>query len=203
MIKIKDIVTYAILMILAALVYTSYLTSCNRQKQSSELEDTLSIKHDTVYVNRRDTIYKNKLVPVKVLTLKEYYKTDTIVKNIDTNRVVNDYYSFNLYKDTTSLGDSLGYVVVDDTIHMNKLHGRSILTNYNIPYITKTVKIHKINKDQVYLGAYSGVFSGRLNVGLDFTYTHKEKQNYRLGIGVDTKGDPSVNFGVGYRIYRK
>lgn len=98
------------------------------------------------------------------------------------------HFTKNIYRDTLRL-DTLGYVVVKDTVFRNDLVGRSY--GYNIKHhkteVTKTVPVPP--KGTFYLGA--SVWGNRTNIidGSSASILYKNKKDRILGINAGVFGN--------------
>ena len=125
--------------------------------------DTISVKSDTVWmVAQGDTVYVPKITTVtNTHTIyKPFYRTDTLeiseVLPTDTAAILARFYDKAFYSDTVSNGDTVlrkyGYVVVNDSVHQNRITNRRLITNLKIPEVTNTVTLQR-NKFVLYAGA--------------------------------------------------
>jgi len=165
-------------------------------------EEYTTIKTDTVYKHIHDTITKD----VKVIHT-EYVPIDkpeyTPGETLDTckarfQNLLKEHLTKRVYVDTLKL-DSLGSIVVKDTVWINKLYGkRTYVKDYKIPYVTKTITtIQKEEpKRQLYIG---GNLFGNTNALQAITpglvYKDKKDRVYQANVGVNFDG--SLTFGVG------
>jgi len=165
-------------------------------------EEYTTIKTDTVYKHIHDTITKD----VKVIHT-EYVPIDkpeyTSGEALDTckarfQNLLKEHLTKRVYIDTLKL-DSLGSIVVKDTVWINKLYGkRTYVKDYKIPYVTKTITtIQKEEpKRQLYIG---GNLFGNTNALQAITpglvYKDKKDRVYQANVGVNFDG--SLTFGVG------
>ena len=121
-------------------------------------DDKITIKTDTVWKHTHDTVFQDVKIIEKVFVDSEnvnHYPGETI----DTckarfQNLLKEHLVRTVYSDTLKL-DSLGTIVVRDTVWINKLYGkRSYTKNYKIPQVTKTITITKQQepKKQMYEG---------------------------------------------------
>ena len=107
----------------------------------------------------------------------------------------------NIYSDTIKI-DSIGKLIVKDTVWVNKLHGqRKIFVDYKIPTITKTVTKFEEPKRQLYIG---GNILGNTNSLQSITpgilYKNKKDQIYQANIGIGNNGDIIYGLGLYWKI---
>lgn len=122
--------------------------------------DTLRIVRDTVWVAvQGDTVYIPTPYSVTNTIYKPLYKTDTLeiteVLPTDTAAIIARYYQKAFYSDTISKSDTAlrkyGYIVVNDSVHQNRITSRRVITDLKIPEVTNTVTLVK-NRFVVYAG---------------------------------------------------
>ena len=108
------------------------------------------------------------------------------------NTLVKEMTARKFYRDSLQL-DSVGYVVVSDTVQFNQLQKRSYNYNYKIPHITETVIITKYAPPtrQLYIGA--GVGKNNFQGGL----LYKTRKDLLFGayVAPPLQGVP-LHFGV-------
>jgi hypothetical protein len=169
--------------------------------------DTTEVKVDTIYKHVHDTITKEVTVYKKQyvhINKPEYYPGETI----DTckarfQNLLKEHLVRTIYTDTLQL-DSLGTIVIRDTVWINKLYGkRGYIKDYKIPQITKTITITKQEepKRQLYVGLNG--FINRIDITAfspGFIYKTKKDHIYQASIGVDFNGTITYGFGTYWKI---
>lgn len=174
--KGKDIIILGMLIVIIILL----LKYCGKGGTIVE-----SVKYDTLWVEvKADTQYVPEIVnhylPGKAP--KELEKWDTLYiegyTEVDTQAILRDYHSFNLYSDT--LKNKYGYVLVKDTISRNKILGRGVTTDLKIPEVTKTITLMKPPRNQVYIGG--GLFGNKTDVlqGYEASLLFKTKKEQMI-----------------------
>ena len=150
-------------------------------------------------VPQAETIYKDKIVKVPEIdtviqtnTITEIRRdpflvrdtiTDTIIQYIADNtskellaEIARNHYKINLYIDSIQI-DSLGFVLVKDSIQRNRIKSRSIEYNLSFPAAVD-------NKSFLSAGASAGGNKESFDIGLGVMFTTKN----RLSIGYDYYG---------------
>ena len=192
--------------IIGVLILIILLQRCYSGKEIKVKE---SIVYDTTYIIKDTTIYKK----VRLV------KTDTIFKpfgiyipskncdslNIQYKSLLTEFLSRNIYQDTIYI-DSIGKVLIKDTVQYNKLYGkRESKIFYKIPLITKTITIIVPNKRQLYVGA--GIYTDdRINiahVNTSLLYKTKTDHIYTIGINVNNSGIITYGGNVYWKIKLK
>ena len=180
-------------LVIVALVVLLFLQrSC-----SSSPAPTEKVKVDTLIQFDTIEIIKNNYVPQwkeKIVT-----QIDTIRDTIDTATVIQDYYSKYFYSDTVKV-DTIGNLVINDTICQNTIFKRNINTNIVIPtlHVTKTVYV---NKTEFYWGLGLGGNAGQINyIGVDFVLKSKNDQAYGFGVGLDNTMKPAFRGSMLWKI---
>ena len=142
-----------------------------------------------------DTAYKNvNLVETKSLTV---YRTvtkrlpgDTVfIPDTNYNKLKEQYILLsksyaarNLYIDTVKI-DSIGILVVNDTIQYNAIRKRTYKHDYKIPTITKTITKKADPTRQLYLGMQLSVEPKPLNyANAQFGLLYKDKKDRMFGV---------------------
>ena len=137
----KDIRNIIILILVGVILY---LTQCNRIEPvpiKVEIRDSLIYVPEYLTFYNTDTIIKEIPIPYRYDTI--IYETDTIeYYRIDTANLILDYFYKRFYNDTISL-DSLGYLVVQDTIFNNRILSRKIIRNIDFAIKPLTVRSNR------------------------------------------------------------
>lgn len=170
------------------------------------------IKHDI------DTIEVEK---TKVVTKKgadivhEVILHDTAVKlvNVDTAALLHDYLAKIIYKDTLKLPDSLGTIALVDTIHKNRILGRTFDAKVKQREIKETMIVKELPKTKVFYGFEGGFNKADVvsHLGFGTLVNTKSDKIYHLGIGVANrttdatsgKLSPYIGGGVYWKIKLK
>ena len=150
---------------------------------------------------RVDTTYKyithtETRTVTKVKTDTQYIKEPWMVP--DTNYaalkkqfedLVEKYASKNIYQDTVYI-DSIGFVVLTDTVRKNMLAERMYNHKYKIPTITVTKTIPLPPKRQLYFGGGIGATYpiAISNVQAGVLFKNKKDQIFGLSVGLDNRG---------------
>lgn len=139
----------------------------------TETKTVTKVKTDTQYIR------EPWMVPdTNYATLKKQFE-DLVAR----------YASKNIYQDTIKI-DSIGTVVLTDTVLKNQLAFRTYVHNYKIPTVTVTKTIPLPPRRQVYIGGAVGatypVSISSVQAGMLF----KDKKDRVFGIsaGLDTRG---------------
>ncbi len=169
------------------------------------------LKHtiDTVEVEKIKTVTKkgediiHEVIDVDTLVLRE-------LVNVDTAALLKDYLAKVIYKDTLKLDDGLGFVAVTDTIHKNRINGRTFTANVKERIIKEEMIVKEPARNQLYYGLNAGFnredYVSAIGAGL-ILKTKKDKI-YQIGLGVNnrtmdgTNGSfsPYIGFGTYWKI---
>lgn len=170
--------------------------SCN--KPSLTPEPSVITKHDTAYITKDTTIVK-KTTLVKRDTL---YRPGDPVFIPDTNyyklrlqylHIVKEYTTRNIYTDTLLL-DSLGTVVLHDTVHLNKLQQRTYKLSYKIPVITKTIT--QPIRRQLFIGGGISISTSFTEPTANLGLLYKNKKENIFGVYTLVNGQSKPQIGV-------
>ena len=139
------------------------------------------IKWDTVSVVKTEYIPKWK---TRIETIH-----DTIPSSIDTVAILKDYYAKYFYTDTIQL-DTLGSIIVNDTITRNLISFRDVQSNIFIPTTTVTNTVY-LYKREFYGGVSVGSTNQSLqNINAELLYINKRRQSYGFGVGLNPQFEP-------------
>jgi hypothetical protein len=192
----KSKITYTLIIVLIAIIFLQ--RSCNNVDSGDLVKETVKI--DTVWKETKDTVFKTvNIIDTKYIPVKE---TKYLTSNdIDTcksrfENLLKEHLVRTVYSDTLKL-DSLGTIIVKDTVWLNKLYGkREYIKDYKIPFVTKTITKQEPPKRQLYIG---GNLFGNTNSMQSITpgllYKNKKDQIYQVNIGISTNG--GIIYGIG------
>jgi hypothetical protein len=151
------------------------------------------------------TEYKTVEVEKEVYVPKYYEKIvtdiDTLLINnpIDTLEILREFYAKFYYQDTISL-DTLGYIVLNDTITQNKILSREFVSSFQIPEKTITQTVF-INPRIFFMGpSVSFTDTGFDRAQWDFHMKDKKNRLYSVGLGVNNNGKPLISTGFKWEI---
>ena len=152
------------------------------------VEGTVITKIETKW----DTIKIDSLIYVpkwRTHTITEY---DTIPANIDTLSILKDYYTKYFYTDTLDL-DTLGNIVINDTISQNLITSRKIIPNIYIP--TTTIERDSlISKNEFYYGFGLAGNKTQFNyIGGELLWRSKRKKVIGAGLGINQNLQPVIS----------
>lgn len=207
MFKFLNKLDLKVILIIGLLIVIFLMRTCT---QNTDKTDTIKIngkkydviKHDidTQYLQHDTVIYKKGKNIIKDTTI--FVEVPSVV---DTNKVLEDFYSKNVYKDTITLNDSLGTISLIDTISENKIQDRK----YNIKIREKIVKeflvVKEPSKGQLYIGGIVNVDKVNLlnYVGPSLLYKTKKDNLYSFGIGYNIDKSVSIQGGTYWKIKLK
>jgi len=189
----KNIQNVLIVVLVIIILFTR---ACSGDKNNQTIPDPITI---TKTITKWDTLKIDSLVYVPKWRTKVTTVHDTILADIDTAEILKDYYSTYVYTDTLSL-DSLGSIVISDTISKNSILFRDVQSNIFIPTTTVT--------NTVYL--YKREFFGGISVGStptaiqnlngELLFVNKKRQSYGVGVGINNSFTPIYTFRMYWKI---
>jgi len=191
--KTKNNLQILLFIALVIIILSSKVCSFDKNIKPAEtitVTETL-ISYDTI----NDTI--SEYIP----KWKTKIEIDTFYAPVDTMAVLKDYYAKYLYVDTIKI-DTIGYLVVKDSITENKILSRNIKTNILLPVttITSTTTTY-INKIDFYVGLKAQGTSNQLNyIGGEFLLKGKKRKAYSLGVGLNNELKPVVSGGIYFKL---
>ena len=152
----------------------------------------------TEVITRWDTLKVATKEYVPKYIRKTIVEIDTFQIPIDTISILKDYYAKYFYTDTIRV-DSLGFIVINDTVTRNLISKRDVQSNIFIPTTTITNTIY-LNKRELYGGvAVGGMVNPVQNespinyIGGELLYKNKKKQIYGFGLGIDETFSPVIS----------
>ena len=166
-------------------------------------EDTIPSKPltsdvDTVYLTKDTVIYKPTLL-VKRDTV--FRPGDSIfIPDTDYHRLKHQYetlaksYSVrNIYRDTLKL-DTLGTLVILDTVQYNQLKQHGYHLSYKLPVVTKTIVPEP--KRQLYVGGGISTDLAVNNTSLQLGLLYKNKKDQLFGVYTIADGKSHLQLGL-------
>ena len=189
----KDIKTLLIVVLVAIILL---MRTCSGKKNNNVVTDPTII---TETITKWDTLKIDSLVYVPKWRTKIETIHDTIPADIDTLSILKDYYAKYFYTDTLSL-DSLGSIVINDTISRNSILFREIQPNVLIPTTTVTNTVF-INNREFYVGFGLKGRTDQINyLGGELLYRTKNKQVYGAGVGLNQDFQPILGFSMYWKL---
>ena len=153
----------------------------------------------TVTETKWDTLKVDSLVYIPKWKTRIETIHDTIPTDIDTISILKDYYAKYFYSDTIKL-DTLGSIIINDTITRNLISIRDVQSNIFIPTTTIT--------NTAYL--YKREFFGGISVGStptaiqnlngELLFINKKRQAYGVGIGINNQFTPVYTLRMYWKI---
>ena len=148
------------------------------------------------------------IIKTKVITKqgKDIYHDTTIFvqvpMNVDTLEIIKMYFAKNVYKDTLRLPDSLGYVVLLDTISKNTIESRMFTANVKQRTIKETTIVKELPKTKLFCGVGASFDKVNFvnNIQVNLLLNTKCDKLYNLGAGVDINKTPFVNASIYWKI---
>lgn len=170
---------------------------------NSEHPTAPQITKDTVWVQKSSTITtKPQLIksipyPVPIDRWNTEYVADTNYAKLvlQYQELVKELLSTNYYRDSLHV-DSLGYVIIKDTVSRNTILGRSFDYDFHYPMITKTVTVLEKKRGQVYIGMGIGGVNDNLINKLNLGLMYKNKQDVMFGPTLSIEQNGTLLYGV-------
>ena len=182
---------HIVILILGGLLL--WLTQCRRSEPIVDeiIKTEVVTKWDTVEVAK--TEYVPKIIEKVVVNI------DTFTAPIDTVSVLEDYYAKYFYTDTIQI-DTLGSVVINDTITRNLISFRDVQSNIFIPTTTITNTVY-LNRREFYGGiSLTGQPTQLDFINGELLYKGKKRNAYGIGVGINNELVPIYTFKVFWKI---
>jgi len=175
----KNIQTLLIV-VLVVLLFLQRSCSSTPVPEPKVITETVT-KWDTVSITKTEYIPKWK---TRIETIH-----DTIPSSIDTVAILKDYYAKYFYTDTIQI-DTLGSIVINDTITRNLISMRDVQSNIFIPTTTITNTIY-LYKREFFGGISVGTTNQAVqNINGELLYINKKRDAYGFGIGLNPDFQP-------------
>lgn len=143
----------------------------------------------TEIVTHWDTVKVETTKYVPKIIEKVVVDIDTFTTPIDTVSVLKDYYAKYFYTDTIQL-DTLGSIVINDTITRNLISMRDVQSNIFIPTTTITNTVY-LYKREFYGGVSVGATNQAVqNINGELLYVNKKRNAYGFGVGLNPDFQP-------------
>jgi hypothetical protein len=158
--------------------------------------DTVEVVKDTVIYKKGKDIYHDTTIYVQI----------PVDRPIDTLSILSDFFAKNIYKDTLFLPDSLGWVILKDTISQNTIFAREFIANVKQREIKETTIVKELPKFQVYWGLGVGLDKVNLlnSVGANLLYKTKTDKIYQFSLGLSGNNlTPTLGLGAYWKISLK
>jgi hypothetical protein len=194
----KKIFPYIIIAILAVIIF--YQKGCSGKKTPGSTvniggTDYEVLKHeiDTFYQIDTQRFYRKGKDIVKIVEVVKEIPAD-----IDTLNILKDYYARVFYKDTFKLKDSLGYIVINDTITTNRIFARGFTSYVNIPTIRETIYLKEL-ENTLFFGP--AIQLGKIpSFGGDLHLKTKKDMLLGFGLGFNLNASPYFRGSIGWKI---
>ena len=175
----KNIQTLLIV-VLAVLLF--YQKSCS---------STLPVEPQTIteVITRWDTLKVATKEYVPKYIRKTIVNIDTFQAPIDTMSILRDYYAKYFYTDTIKV-DSLGFIVINDTVTRNLISKRDVQSNIFIPTTTITNTTYLYKRELFWGASVSGNQEQIQSINGELMYVNKKRNAYGFGVGVDQNFQP-------------
>ena len=172
------------------------MRACSGSGNQTIATDPITITNVEV---KWDTLKIDSIVYVPKWRTKIETIHDTIPTIVDTLYILKDYYATYAYADTLNL-DSIGNIIINDTITQNLIISRKITPNVLIPTTTITNTVY-INNREFYGGLGLQGRTNQLNyLGGELLYKTKNKQIYSFGLGVNQDFQPVMSGRIYWKI---
>ena len=175
----KNIQTLLVVVLAALLLYQKGCSST--PSVESEVITEVVTRWDTLKVATKEYVPK--------YIRKTVVEIDTFQVPIDTISILKDYYAKYFYTDTIRV-DSLGFIVINDTVTRNLISKRDVQSNIFIPTTTINNTIY-LYKRELFGGISVGSTPAAIqNLSGELLFVNKKRQAYGFGLGLNNNFDP-------------
>ena len=175
----KNIQTLLIV-VLAALLFLQRGCSSTPPVEPKVITEVIT-KWDTLKVETKEYIPK--------YIKKTVVEIDTFQSPIDTISILKDYYAKYFYTDTIKV-DSLGFIIINDTVTRNLISKRDVQSNIFIPTTTITNTTYLYKRELFWGASVSGNQEQIQSINGELMYVNKKRNAYGFGVGVDQNFQP-------------
>lgn len=206
LLNIRNII---ILVLLGILIISRYNGCAGKNEQTKIIK--VAGKSYQVIKHEIDTLEIIKKIFIDRPGKDIYHDTTIYVQipmSIDTLAIIKDYFAKNIYNDTLTLDDSLGFVFIRDTISQNKILHRTFKANIKERVVNEKIYLKEPAKRQLYYG-FEGTFDKVdlfKGVSTGLLYKTKSDKIYKFNLGImnnENNINPYVNFGMYWKIKLK
>ena len=175
----KNIQTLLIV-VLAALLFFQHSCSSTPPVEPEVITEVVT-RWDTLKVATKE--YVPKYIRKTIVNI------DTFQAPIDTMSILRDYYAKYFYTDTIKV-DSLGFIVINDTVTRNLISKRDVQSNIFIPTTTITNTTYLYKRELFWGASISGNQEQIQSINGELMYVNKKRNAYGFGVGVDQNFQP-------------
>ena len=143
----------------------------------------------TEVVTKWDTLKVTEKEYVPKYIRKTIVDIDTFQAPIDTVSILKDYYAKYFYTDTIKI-DTLGTIIVNDTVTRNLISMRDVQSNIFIPTTTITNTTYLYKRELFWGASISGNQEQIQSINGELMYVNKKRNAYGFGVGVDQNFQP-------------
>ena len=143
----------------------------------------------TEVVTRWDTLKVATKEYVPKYIKKTVVNIDTFQAPIDTMSILRDYYAKYFYTDTIKV-DSLGFIVINDTVTRNLISKRDVQSNIFIPTTTITNTTYLYKRELFWGASVSGNQEQIQSINGELMYVNKKRNAYGFGVGLNPDFQP-------------
>jgi hypothetical protein len=152
---------------------------------------TPPVEHEVIteVVTKWDTLKVTEKEYVPKYIRKTIVDIDTFQAPIDTVSILKDYYAKYFYTDTIKI-DTLGTIIVNDTVTRNLISMRDVQSNIFIPTTTITNTTYLYKRELFWGASISGNQEQIQSINGELMYVNKKRNAYGFGVGVDQNFQP-------------
>ena len=187
---IKNIVLVVLILILGYQLKSGKINIGKTMVVEGKAYEVIKEIHDTTEVTKTKIVTK-KGADIVHETIKEVL----VPAVVDTNLILRDYFTKNIYNDTLHLPDNLGFVFLTDTITKNKIEGRKFTAKVKERVIENTTIVKELPKTKIFYGIEGGFNKADVvsHLGFGTLINTKSDKIYHLGVGVANRTTDGTN----------
>jgi len=193
------------ILIIGLIVVILLMRACSGDGESAKNLVKVDGKDYELLEQKIDTVFINKIVEVKKYVPKYVdrvvEKIVEIPADVDSLKIIEDYYSKYVVKDTLKLtyefapeividsmgtkpNPTLGFGILTDTISQNQIVSRDVIWNFQVPTIYNTKVVKELPKRVFYYGVGAGFDQTNFINNAKFGLLYKDKQDKMWGLDI-------------------
>ena len=150
-----------------------------------EIIDNSTIEYKDSLITFTNTVIKKEIQ----WKYKRYDSLIYIKEDIDTAAILRDHFTKYAYDDVVEI-DTLGYILIEDTIYKNRIQYRSVSTYLKTPYIYATKEVLTYS-NQFYIGlGMTGNLRSLDAITGNLLFVTKRQKAFSIGAGINKDLQP-------------
>jgi len=199
-------IDFKVIVIIILIIIVALMRMCESDKNINNKIVKINGKNYEVIKTKIDTLYETKITSIYKKGKDIYHDTTIYVEmpkeKIDTLTILKDFFSKVVFIDTIKLNDSLGIVIISDTINQNKILNRKVDAKINKITIKEMISLVELPRNQLYIGPSIALDKTNLINNMCFNVLLKTKNDkiYSVGVGLNSEKNFIIQGGILWKI---